>query len=170
MIQYKNYYLKNQDKKEFFEWCLENKLHNKNTPDFNSRMQLLYTGFIETQSITAIVAFENNEVAGLLLCENRMVYNQGKIYIDPLKYMPKEQETFDWGFYNLGCINIFVRPKFRGLGIAKKMVIDIETLRLNKLAQIDYNWYKDSKVIIEGQELSFEILYSHINRYRQSKR
>lgn len=158
MITYKHYYLKGQAKKEFFDWCLENKLHKRTTLDFSSRMQLVFTGFVETESITAVVAFNNKEVAGILLCENRIAYSKGKMYIDPLKVNPVEQQTMDWGFYNLGVINIYVKNKFRKQGIAKQMVENIEILRLNRLSNInDNNWYESSKPIFEAQELAFEI-------------
>lgn len=157
MIEYKNYYLKESEKKTFFNWCLDNQLHKRNTPNFSSRMQLVFTGFVETQSVTAIVAYEKTEVVGILLCENKMCFHNGKIYDDPSKYIPQEQERFDWGFYNLGILNIFVKPKFRNQGIAKKMVEDIEKIRLNKLATIENHWVEESKPVFEAQELSFEI-------------
>lgn len=162
MINFKNYYLNGTTKKEFFDWCLENKLHKRTTLDFSSRMQLVYTGFVETKGITAIVAYENNEVAGLLLCENRILFYNGKVYEDPSKYIAKEAETFDWGFYNLGILNIFVRPKFRNQGIARKMIEDIEKIRLNKLSVGSNHWIEDSKPIFEAQELSFEIAAKHL--------
>lgn len=158
MINYKHYYLKGFTKKDFFDWCLENKLHKRTTLDFSSRMQLVFTGFVETESVTAIVAHHNNEVAGLLLCENRIIYNKGKIYNDPSKFAPIEEEVLNWGFYNLGVLNIFVKPKFRNQGIAKEMIKRIEKIRLNKLANInDENWFEGSKPLFEAQELSFEI-------------
>lgn len=162
MITYKHYYLQNQAKKEFFDWCLVNKLHKRTTLDFSSRMQLVFTGFIQTESITAIVAYSHNEVAGILLCENRIAYSKGKIYVDPIKVNPVEHEIQDWGFYNLGVINIYVKNKFRNQGIAKQMVKDIEKLRLNKLSQINDNyWYENSKPLFEAQELAFEICGKH---------
>lgn len=163
MIDYRHYYLKGTNKKDFFDWCLENKLHKRNSPDFSSRMQLVYTGFIETESVSVILAYEGNEVAGLLLCENRILFNKAKIYEDPSKFEPKEQESFDWGFYNLGIINIYVKPKFRNLGIARKMVKDIEKMRLNKLANITSHWIDGSKPLLEAQELSFDIAGKHFD-------
>lgn len=158
MITYKHYYLKGQAKKDFFDWCLENKLHKRTTLDFSSRMQLVFTGFVETESITAVVAFNNKEVAGILLCENKIAYSKGKMYIDPLKVNPVEDQVMDWGFYNLGVINIYVKNKFRKQGIAKQMVENIEKLRLNRLSKInDNHWYESSKPIFEAQELAFEI-------------
>lgn len=158
MITYKHYYLKGKSKKEFFEWCLDNKLHKRTTLDFSSRMQLVFTGFVQTESITAVVAYHNKEVAGILLCENRVAYSKGKIYVDPIKVNPVEQEVKDWGFYNLGMVNIYVKNKFRKQGIAKQMVENIEKLRLNRLANINDNyWYENSKPVFEAQELAFEI-------------
>lgn len=162
MINFKNYYLNGNTKKEFFDWCLDNKLHKRTTPEFSSRMQSVYTGFVETQSITAILAYEKDEVAGLLLCENRILFHNGKVYEDPSKYIAKEQEKFDWGFYNLGILNIFVKPKFRNQGIARKMIEDIEKIRLNKLSVGSSHWVEDSKPVFEAQELSFEIAGKHL--------
>lgn len=157
MINYKHYYLKGSSKKDFFEWCLENKLHKRTTLDFSSRMQLVFTGFVETESITAIVAYDKQEPVGILLCENRIRFNPGITYEDPSKFIPKEDERFEWGFYNLGVLNIFVKPKYRGKHIAKNMVQDIEKLRLNKLANVQSHWVEGSKPLFEAQELAFEI-------------
>lgn len=158
MITYKNYYLKGQSKKEFFDWCIESKLHKRTTLEFSSRMQLVFTGFIETESITAVVAFNNKEVAGILLCENRITYSKGKVYIDPMKFSPVEQQVMDWGFYNMGMLNIYVKNKFRKQGIAKQMVENVEKLRLNKLSTInETHWYENSKPVFEARELAFEI-------------
>lgn len=156
-MNYKHYYLKNTSKKDFFEWCLEKKLHKRTTIDFSSRMQLVFTGFVETESITAIVAYDKDEPIGILLCENRVRFSAGKTYEDPSKFAPQEDEKFDWGFYNLGVLNIFVKPKYRGQGIAKQMVQDIEKIRLNKLANINSHWIENSKPLFEAQELAFDI-------------
>lgn len=157
MIEYKNYYLKENCKKEFFDWCLEEKLYKENSLDFSSRMQLVFTEFVPTESITAVIAYENNQIAGMLLCENKLLFHKGKIYEDPEKTVPVEQESFDWGFYNLGIINIYVKPEHRNKGIAKSMVENLEKLRLNKLANIKSHWVENSKPLFEAQELSFDI-------------
>lgn len=158
MIEYKHYYLEGFTKKDFFDWCLENKLYKRTTIDFKSRMQLIFKGFVKTESITAILAHKDNEIAGLLLCENRIEYSKGKIYNNPFEFVPIEKEITDWGFYNLGVLNIFVKPKFRNQGLAKEMVQRIEKLRLNKLANInEEHWVENSKSLFEAQEILFEI-------------
>lgn len=157
MITYRYYYLKEKAKKDFFEWCIENKLHKRTTVDFRSRMQLVFTEVLKTESITAIIAYHNKDIAGILLCENKMLFTNGKIYEDSTKFIAQVQENFEWGFYNLGIINIFVKPKYRNLGIAKEMIQDIEKVRLHKLAVTSNHCENGSKPLFEAQELTFQI-------------
>jgi predicted GNAT family acetyltransferase len=157
-MQYRKYILKAEEKERFFKWCLKNKLFKANNSSFTSRMNLVYTGFLETKSLTAVVAFENEMPIGLMMCENHIIYTSAKEYLDTNVFDLKIVNEYDWGFYNLGMINVYVKAKYRRKGVAKNLWLNMEELKIYELSKINKRFITNSCPIFEAQDLAFDII------------
>lgn len=159
-ITYQQYYIEN-NQDSFLSWCLKNELY-KTGIEFNSRMKNIYTGERLFDSLSAVIAFHKEIPIGIILCENDESYQEAFLLKDRMKRNSRIERVFDWGFYNLGMLSIYVKNEYRGSGIATQLVKEIEAMRIASILDIK-GLNNDSVLIFQAKELAFDIVSKKSN-------
>lgn len=135
-------FFKNEDPKEFFNWCLENKLYKEDSNDefFKSRMKEVYLGNKQYDGISAIIAYDEDKPIGICLLEQKIDENGsmpitrgGLLHMDNRERKNPWQKRFDLEFIHLGFLSFYVKEEYRRKGIAKQLLSDMEELQYNRL-------------------------------------
>lgn len=155
MINYKSYSFANKESsKEFLTWCFENKLY-KSTRVLFSHLKYLYTGLYERDQISAIVAYDDKRPIGICICEHTKEVVESANIGEYIRNNWKKEKEFNWKFYNLGFLNMYVKPNYRKKGIAQQLVTIMEAMRVSQV--IDENKEQWIPFFI-GRELAHDII------------
>lgn len=157
-----DYIVKNIDKSDeiFGKWCIDNKLF-KEEIDFTSRMKKVYLKERAYESLTVVIAYQNKEPIGIIMCENDESFDNSYLLKDPLRKNSKISENFDWGIYHLGFISMYVKEKFRNKGIAVNLIKKLEQEKLQKLHEIE-GLNSLSIGVFQAREKALDLLIKHL--------
>lgn len=143
---------------DFFNWCLENKLYKETTDkNFISRMKEMYELKLPFNGLTTVVAFIDNKAIGIIHCEHENSFKNAWLLKNVESRRPIVEKSFNWGFYNLGFISIFIKEQYRNQSIATQLWNLIEDIRLSSLKDIQ-NYDELSVPLFQAKELAFEII------------
>lgn len=158
-MDYSSYQIE-QYNNEFFKWCLEHKLF-KEAEGFTSRIKNIYIEEREYESLSVIIASDNNNPTAIILCENKQLSHQAFTFKNPLNRNANKKEVFDWEIINLGFLSIYVKEEYRNKGLATQLLQQMEELRLKN--NIELIAKKNCVILFEGKEKTYNLANKHLN-------
>lgn len=148
-----------EDPKEFFQFCLDNKLY-KEEPGFCSRMKNVYLGKKSYEGISAIVTYHDDKPVGICLLEHFLENNcplttqAGILHMDSRTRKNPWKIHFSWNFIHLGFMSFYVDEKHRKNGLATQMLKQMEKLNLPFMKQ----YGSDNVFIVTAKELAYDVV------------
>lgn len=135
-------FFKEESPKDFFSWCLENKLYKEDINDefFKSRMKEIYLGNKPYHGISTIIAYNEDKPIGICLLEQKLdekgkipTTRGGLLHMDNRERKNPWQKRFDLEFIHIGFLSFYVKEEYRKKGIAKQLLKEMEELQYNRI-------------------------------------
>lgn len=169
---------KNENPKDFFDFCLEHNLYKDDGGiAFTSRMKIIYENVLHPfQGVSAIVAMKNNKPVGICMLEHRpgehenepmLITQAGMLHQDNRQRKDPWKKKYDWHYLHAGFISFFVKNSQRQRGLASHMLKEMQDLQLARLHK--YNSFlsheekeliKNSSLIVTCRELAKHLVSS----------
>ena len=101
-MTFKSFTFSNKESsKEFFDWCLKNKLYKSTaSKNYFSRLKYMYVGIFEVESVSAVVAFKENKAIGICFCEHGSGQLESANIGAYTRNELKKEKQFGWKFIN----------------------------------------------------------------------
>lgn len=119
--------LENEELKDLYPTLLKEKVFDTELP--NSRLENIYEmDRLTPDGIIASLALDDNQnIIGIITCERTIQkpFNAFKVK-DPFKLNSKIKTTEEWSFIPSGFICMFTKEEYRGKGIAREMLHNLE--------------------------------------------
>ncbi len=136
-VQFYNITLTEKDNpNSFFEMCIKNNLFKEDSETFKSRLKNIYENKKEYLGISSVLAKIDNKPIGICLVEHyqnengeTVIKQGGLLHLDNRKRKDPWAKKFNFYFLHVGFLSIYIKEEYRGIGIAKKMVSEMELLQ-----------------------------------------
>lgn len=146
-IKFSNFYINEENRSEFFQFCIKNKLYR----EFQSHLKFIYTNEKAIHhDMICVIGSENNVPISIALCEIEESFEYAKTLKNPYSFK-SDMEIHDWGFQKLGFVSLFVKKEFRNNGIGKLLVTHLENYVIENFNTKNNN-QKEIIYVFEGQE------------------
>lgn len=148
-----------QNPDKFFEFCLYHELYKTdNDHNFTSRMKNVFNGVRDFVGLTACIAYHNDKPIGMCLIEHLNYLHESKagyLHLDCRERKNPWIKQFDWSFINLGLVSFYVKPEYRGIGVANSLLENMEVF-IASLHMTEEN--QENAFLITAYEKSYNII------------